>query len=196
MKKLAPLLFALGTAWIATSNAEPNSEIPTVDEQALKMEARDITQQYAHSLQKTLKASIMTSGPASAIKACQVHAPGISAQTAQLTGWEVRRTSNKVRNPGNRPDIWEVAVLSNFEKKIKKGAPIENLEHSEVVNLNGKPVYRYMKAIPVKNLCLNCHGPHIAGPVKSAIKNLFPTDQATGYREGELRGAFSLKKAL
>lgn len=175
------------------SFAEPASK---ADENTLAQEARSITKEYATALKRTLQATIMTSGPASAIRTCNVHAPGISAQTAQLTGWEVQRTSEKIRNPNNRPDIWERSVLNNFKKRLQKGTPVSKLEHYEIVTENGQPVFRYMKGIAVQNLCLNCHGPHVSGPVKEAIGNLFPTDQAIGYREGDLRGAFSLKKKL
>lgn len=197
MRFLAIALFSLGTAISFTAHADSSPITPpAVDEDALAERARSITQQYAGALKKTLQATIMTSGPASAIHTCKVHAPGISAQTAQLTGWEVSRTSDKLRNPNNQPDLWETNVLKTFKEKASKGAPIKNLEHYAVVMNNGKPVFRYMKAIPVQSVCLNCHGTRVGGPVKNAIDNLFPTDRATGYREGDLRGAFTLKRAL
>lgn len=177
-------------------SASPETGNQQAEQQALAAEAREIIKQYAGALQKTLKASIMTSGPASAIKTCNVHAPGISQQTAALTGWEISRTSEKVRNPAHRPNQWEAEVLRDFARKAGNGAAIGSLEHFAVIKENGQPVFRYMKAIEVKSLCLNCHGPHVAGPVKDAIDDLYPGDQATGYRDGDLRGAFTLKKPL
>lgn len=165
-------------------------------QEMLASEARGIVKDYANALQKTLKTSIMTSGPASAIKTCNVHAPGISQQTAALTGWQVARTSSKVRNPGHQPSVWETDVLQQFERQAAQGKPITAMEHYEIRNENGAKVFRYMKAIEVQGVCLNCHGPHVAGPVKSAIDDLYPSDKATGYREGDLRGAFSLSKQL
>ncbi len=178
-----------------SASAAPSQSVPATPD-ALATEARQIVQEYAGALQKTLKATIMTSGPASAIKTCNVHAPGISQQTAALTGWEVARTSKKLRNPAHQANSWENSVLSDFEKRASGGTPVEKLEHYEIREENGQQVFRYMKAIEVKNLCLNCHGPHVSGPVKTAVDDLYPTDQAVGYREGDLRGAFTLKKVL
>lgn len=186
---LLPLNVVFADTTITVPASGNNSE-------TLAAEARDIVKQYAGALQKTLKASIMTSGPASAIRSCQVHAPGISQQTAALTGWQVARTSEKFRNPNNQPNRWEREVLSDFSRKAEQGTPIGNLEHYEIINENGQATFRYMKAIEVNNLCLNCHGTHVSGPVKEAIRSLFPADQATGYRNGDLRGAFTLKKTL
>ncbi|MCG8669674.1 MAG: DUF3365 domain-containing protein [Pseudomonadales bacterium] len=199
LKNALPISSVTIASAIAAQTTQTNSNLASpvnVDEQALVEQARGITQQYGGALKKTLKATIMTSGPAAAIRTCSVHAPGISEQTAQLTGWQIHRTSNKIRNPNNKPNIWETQVLQQFADKAERGAPIENLEHHQVIMENGKPVFRYMKAIKVQNLCLNCHGTHVSGPVKSAIKNLFPLDNATGYREGDLRGAFTLKLPL
>ena len=189
------LTFLVFLAPLLPAHAADN-QVPASDADALAAEARGIVQEYASALQKTLKATIMTSGPASAIQTCNVHAPGISQQTAALTGWEVSRTSQKLRNPAHQPNTWENRVLSDFKKKAGKGAPLDTMEHYEIRKENGQQVFRYMKAIEVKDLCLNCHGPHVSGPVKAAIDDLYPLDQAVGYREGELRGAFTLKKVL
>ena len=39
-------------------------------------------------------------------------------------------------------------------------------------------------------LCLQCHGEAIAPPVAEKISALYPDDKATGFREGDIRGAF------
>ncbi|MDX1692187.1 MAG: DUF3365 domain-containing protein [Ketobacteraceae bacterium] len=197
MKYLRPFVLLLPLLLNPAITTAASGGTPTgTDKDALAAQAREVVRQYAESLQKTLKATIMTSGPASAVKTCKVHAPGISDQTAALTGWQVARTSDKVRNPAHRPNRWEAEVLQEFSRKARAGIPVEQLETYDVVQENGQPVFRYMKAIEVKNLCLNCHGPQVSGPVKAAIDDLYPGDQATGYRLGDLRGAFTLRKPL
>jgi hypothetical protein len=47
-----------------------------------------------------------------------------------------------------------------------------------------------MKAIPTGGLCLACHGETIDPAVAGKIAELYPEDKATGFREGDLRGAF------
>ena len=39
-------------------------------------------------------------------------------------------------------------------------------------------------------MCLQCHGQSIAPDVREKLSGLYPEDKATGYREGDIRGAF------
>jgi hypothetical protein len=39
-------------------------------------------------------------------------------------------------------------------------------------------------------MCLGCHGKNIAPEVQAKLDELYPEDQATGFSEGDLRGAF------
>lgn len=52
--------------------------------------------------------------------------------------------------------------------------------------------FRYMKAIPTKGLCLTCHGEALTEPVKATLAELYPEDKATGFKVGDIRGAFSI----
>ena len=102
----------------------------------------------------------------------------------------------QIRNPNNRADAWEQKTLQEFSQKASKSAPINGLEKTTIMNINGKKSFRYMKAIPVGKACLTCHGSKISGQVATVINDRYPEDQATGYKEGELRGAFSLFKII
>ncbi len=44
--------------------------------------------------------------------------------------------------------------------------------------------------------CTVCHGTQLAPAVQEALAARYPSDQATGYGVGELRGAFTLRKPL
>ena len=58
--------------------------------------------------------------------------------------------------------------------------------------------FRYMKAIPVQDVCLKCHGTDEARaqPAKDALAADYPHDKATGYTLGQLRGAVTIKRPL
>ena len=174
---------------LAESTQEP-------DLNQLEQEAKAITMAFGKELKTVLQGTIMAAGPVEAIKVCRTSAPGIANRLSQEQGWDVARTSQKVRNPDNAPDAWEQKILAQWQDKIARGAPVQNMKASELVTENGVTVYRYMSAIPTGNMCLNCHGSSIAGPVLNTIHDLYPNDQATGFKEGELRGAFSLKKSF
>jgi hypothetical protein len=51
---------------------------------------------------------------------------------------------------------------------------------------------RPLIAVPV---CLNCHGPGetINPEVRKVLSARYPEDQATGFQDGDLRGAISVK---
>lgn len=66
-------------------------------------------------------------------------------------------------------------------------------EISGWVEEQGGAAFRYMRAIPTGGVCLACHGSDIAPEVKAAIAAAYPQDQATGFKMGQLRGAFSIR---
>ncbi len=53
-----------------------------------------------------------------------------------------------------------------------------------------------MKAIPIQEPCMLCHGEVLSSAVKEKINDLYPQDQATGYTLGQIRGAFTIKISL
>ena len=108
----------------------------------------------------------------------------------------VGRTSLKVRNSTNADDDWELAVLKQFDARKAQGEPADKLEFFEVTDHGGQKTFRYMKAIPTAALCLNCHGETLSPEVDAKLKELYPNDQARGYKEGDLRGAFTLAKPV
>lgn len=67
---------------------------------------------------------------------------------------------------------------------------------AEVVEEKGHKVFRMMKAIPTTEVCTKCHGETLAAPVAAKLDELYSADQARGYKVGDQRGAFTLKKRL
>ena len=112
------------------------------------------------------------------------------------SGWDVGRTSLKLRNPANAPDAWELAVLNSFEERKSAGEDPQNIAKAEVVEQDGRKVFRFMKAIPTAELCLNCHGSELKPEVVEALNTHYAADQATGFKLGDIRGAFTLSKPL
>ncbi len=158
-------------------------------------QARAISAAFAGKLKGELVGAMKVDGPVKAIEVCNVAAPAIAAD-ASANGWAVARTSLKTRNPKNAPDAWEKRVLEEFDAAKSKGAEAAKLEHFEVVEKNGARTFRFMKAIPVAEPCLTCHGEAVKEPVKARLAELYPDDRATGYKLGDIRGAFTLSKPL
>lgn len=172
------------------------SAVNAADVNALQGEAATVVKAFGGPLKKALVGGMKSAGPVSTIGICNEKAPGIAMAAAVSTGWEVGRTSLKLRNPNNEPDSWELNVLKIFEKRKAAGENPASISFGEVVELDGKKQYRFMKAIGTADVCLNCHGASIVPEVTTKLDGLYPDDQARGYAKGDIRGAFTLKKNL
>ena len=96
------------------------------------------------------------------------------------------------------PDAWEQRALADFAARAAQGEDYQTMARAEVVEEPGGRYFRFMKPIPVQEACLACHGgsKDIDEPVQAKLTELYPNDQAVGYRVGDLRGAFSIKQPL
>jgi len=159
-------------------------------------EAAGIVKQFAGALQGELKTAMRDGGPVNALHVCRDVAPAIATKLARESGWQVRRVSLRVRNPAlGMPDAWEQAQLQAFAGQMQAGASVPLTRFAYVDEPAGRAT-RYMQAIPTQGMCLACHGAVEQQPaeLRAALEELYPHDQATGYRVGQLRGAFSLKR--
>ena len=158
--------------------------------------SRATVKEFMQSLKGELEKGMQEGGPVNAISVCSMTAPGLANTYSARKGWDVGRTSLKVRNPENAPDIWEQAVLQEFEKRKHGGENPAGIEYYEAVEVDGEPVFRYMKAIPTAELCVVCHGSDIDPYVDARLKELYPDDQARGFNAGDIRGAFTITQPL
>lgn len=194
MKKfgLVVLLTTLPLGACTSKNAEETA----VNVEERKQQSVAVIKSFASTLKGELQAAMKEGGPVNAISVCNTVAPAIAAQKSQETGWDVGRTSLKLRNPDNAPDSWEQAVLEAFNERRAAGEDPQTIAFAEVVEQDGGKVFRFMKAIPTGQVCLNCHGENIAEPVKAKLDELYPQDRARGYKQGEIRGAFTITQPL
>lgn len=165
----------------------------TADERALAT-ARAAIKGLGESLREQLMAAIKDGGPKAAIAQCRAIAPAAAAASSKEHGVEIRRTALRVRNPANAPDAWERTALEEFVARMAAGEEAAKLEKAETVSEGGVATLRYAKAIPMAaEPCVLCHGPSIDPALAAEIVRLYPEDQATGFKAGDLRGAFSVR---
>lgn len=151
---------------------------------------------FGTSLKSELQAAMKAGGPVDAIAVCNEKAPAIAAERSAEHDLTLGRTSLRLRNLDNVPDAWERTVLEDFEKRRAAGADPATLVRSEVVESDGRREFRFMKAIPTATVCLACHGSTIEPAVAAKLDTLYPEDQARGFAEGDLRGAFTVRQPL
>jgi hypothetical protein len=167
------------------------------DAKKMRDEARQIAQKFIKSLGGELRREMDASGPLRSILVCKFYAPEVASSLSRETGWRVSRVSLKTRNPAlGYPDIWEQKVLAEFDQRVAKGEPAANLEFAEIVSEPQGKVFRYMKALPVQDVCLNCHGKseNISNEVRYQLSKDYPHDRGVGYSVGEVRGAVTVKR--
>lgn len=169
------------------------------DVAALTAETKQTVLPVIPKVVAAMQETITAKGAAEAIPVCKELAPALILEKRQETGWDIRRVSLKARNAGRgTPDLWEARQLADFNIRAANGEKIDSLEKGEIVSIDGKPFFRYMKALPTGDVCLKCHGPVDAldASLKARLAESYPHDQATGYAKGEIRGALTVKRRL
>ncbi len=107
-----------------------------------------------------------------------------------MTGHKLKQTSLKLRNPANAPDEWEEKALKILHSS--KGSKV--VDFGEILEVNGERIYRYIKPIYTGKACLECHGEkdEIKPAIRQFLERKYPSDQAFGYKEGDIRGGISI----
>lgn len=169
------------------------------DLDALKSETRQKALPVLPKVAGMMKETVVAEGTVAAIPVCKEKAPQLLRALSAETGWDVRRVSLKTRNPQRgTPDVWEARQLADFNIRAANGEKVETLETGEIVSEHGKPVYRYIRAIPAGDVCLACHGAAdtLDAPLREQLARHYPDDRATGYTKGQIRGALTVKRPL
>ncbi|MEQ1638779.1 MAG: DUF3365 domain-containing protein [Methylococcales bacterium] len=156
------------------------------DKAALTEKAKTAVQTLGATLKSELEVAMKAGGPLNALSICNTKALEIASKVSLGQGLQVSRVSLKNRNPGNAANDWQIKVLNDFETRKVAGEDPTTLSYTEMVG----DEFRFMKAIPTGNVCLGCHGTNISPAVTAKLAELYPLDKATGYKEGDLRGAF------
>ncbi|WP_288370048.1 DUF3365 domain-containing protein [uncultured Algoriphagus sp.] len=144
-------------------------------------------------LMGSLQKAIAEKGVPGAIEFCNVQALPILKEVGDKYGVEVRRASNRYRNPADQPTEMELRYLETYEYDVENGNELApNLQ-----KLNGGEELLYTKAIVIPGgLCLNCHGEpgkEINEETLQKLNELYPEDKAKGHQIGDLRGMWSIK---
>jgi len=141
-------------------------------------------------LGKTLLGAIQSKGTEGAVTFCNERALRITDSMAVHLKANIKRVSDKNRNPNNAANTQELTYIQEAKTALKeKGSAAP-----KVFEKDNKMIGYY--PIVTNNMCLQCHGT----PVKdvnskalSKINALYPNDKATGYAANELRGIWVIE---
>ncbi len=186
---ITALIFGLAGCSEQASQVNDGSE----DLARLSVQAKSTVQAFGSELQAELQAGMAAGGPLRAMDVCNIKAPQLAESVSAAQGMAVKRVSLKPRNAETGvANTWQTAVLNDFEVRKAQGELADDLVYAQIVESE----FRYMHAIATKPVCLACHGQSLAPSVTAKLAELYPHDLATGYREGDLRGAFVVTQKL
>jgi len=120
---------------------------------------------------------------------CSANALNITDSISGLGDFKISRVALKNRNPNNKLNEQEKKLFAEIESAHIKGEDVKG----ELIEESGHEVY--YKPIFVKGLCLACHGSEeqIGEDNLRIITDLYPSDKATGFEMGDLRGFWKIQ---
>jgi len=180
-------------AQTALADNDKSTAAAAIDKAALVDEAKSAVMALGGPLKTQLQAALKTGGPAEAVEICHKIAPQLARSVSAEKGVDITRVSLKNRNAEmGVPNAWQAEVLNDFEARKQAGEDPKTISYAEIVDNQ----FRFMKAVPTAAVCLNCHGSDLKPEVTAKLNEWYPNDKATGYQEGDIRGAFVVTKNL
>lgn len=168
-----------------------NQQKNTVDEKVIdtaSLIARGDS--IATGVEGVLMANVMQTmklgGSVYAVTFCNERAMPLTDSLSKKYNCEIKRVSDKYRNPANKPTETELEIWKNISS-APAVTPIISTENGHTVYY--KPIKIAMPA------CLKCHGTpgvDIDAKTLEIIQQKYPDDMATGYKEGDLRGMWKI----
>lgn len=157
--------------------------------------SKNSSKELLTTLKSSLDSALATGDTKAAVETCSVIGQSIAKGISDKNNISIKRVSLKNRNPNGKPDSFEKESLIEFDNLKNSNTLKPSHETFSIVNENGVKYFRYMKPIVTAKTCLQCHGnpEQIKEEVKSTLLKNYPKDLATGYKEGDVRGAVSVK---
>jgi hypothetical protein len=151
----------------------------TPEETDFAARGAEVLRPFKAQLMSELKGGL-EEGVGEAIVVCSIRAPHL-AEAAGSDTVAVGRTSHKLRNRENAPREWVAPLLEEYVSGVRK--------EPAVVEFPGGGA-GYVEPIRVASTCLVCHGESIDAKVAGRIREIYPDDEAVGFRSGDFRGLF------
>lgn len=171
---------------IISCNKKSSEETIVISE-----DVKETLQKYALEtkgvLGKNLMNAINNQGTEKAIEFCSTKAIVLTDSMGTAFDATLKRVSDNPRNPLNKANQNETAFINELKIKISKGEKLT----PKFTESDGK-ITAYFP-IETNAICLQCHGSKnldIKPNVLKKIAQLYPKDQATGYKENQIRGIF------
>ena len=144
---------------------------------------------FAMQTQKVLAENLMneinTKGTVHALTFCSAKAITLTDSMALALNVQLKRVSDKARNPNNKANKKEAAYITKSKEFLARGEIVK----PKMAETNGKMVGYY--PIITNQICMQCHGnqdTEVLPETLSEIESLYPDDKGIDYEINELRG--------
>ena len=166
------------------------SKLTTEEKENYSNKGVEIAKASFKQLSTQLTIQMKEGGPGLAIPFCNTQASPLIQQLEEKYSVVIKRTSDKIRNPNNEATSRELEIIKAYKNKV-----ISNEKLSPVVELDKNNSKHFYAPIVLKSNCIVCHGKlgeNVTEKTNSLLKSLYPGDLAVDYKEGDLRGIWSI----
>jgi hypothetical protein len=131
---------------------------------------------------RELASELASGGPGDAIRVCHLSATSLIYRLGREEGIAAGRTAARLRTPANAPRPWAAPIVKQYANA--KAASVDGFvaDLGDKVGVMGPVVHRAV--------CSSCHGVEekLDPRVRGELKERYPADRATGFKDGDLRG--------
>jgi len=201
MKKLV-LILLIASLWSCQNEPKKETEEqkaqteqketkPAFDKKVYKMKGKKIAMSTFKLFKGKIESVGKVKGLHEAVNFCNENAKKMTDSIGKLNHVSMQRTSHKLRNSKNKPNVDQLAVINNY-----LDAQEGHKELTPMVMKDDEGFVHFYAPIKLKKKCLQCHGKpgeEINEKVLEIIKKNYPNDKATGFRENEFRGIWDIK---
>ena len=166
------------------------SELTKEEKENYSNKGVEIAKASFKKLSTQLTIQMKEGGAELAIPFCNTQASPLIKQLEGKYSVDIKRTSDKIRNSKNAATPRELEIINNYKNLLDNGDKL-----APVVELDKNNVKHFYAPIVLKSNCIVCHGKpgeDVAVKTNSLIKSLYPDDMAVGYKDGDLRGIWSI----
>ena len=172
-----------------------NSESSETNKSVILNEAKILLKETAKQYKNTLIEGLQHNDLKKALKYCNKEVEKLISKDNEKD-YSIKRVSLRPRNKNNYPTLYEKEILEKFNKLSLIDNKDLALEHSDIIKDENNNKFVYVKAIRIKEVCLNCHGSNINDDLKKEIQKLYPDDKAINYKLNDIRGAFVMYRNI
>ena len=185
------LLGALMCLWVASPRAQAAHEWPTYPIKEAPAALRPaiehgdlIILSIQNAVLSELTRELTEQGPAGAIQVCHISATSVIYGIGREEGVAAGRTSARLRTPSNAARPWAAPIVARYAD-----GPVAGVD-GFAVDLGNR--VGIMRPIAHRAVCSPCHGraDQLTPRVRAELKDRYPKDRATGFKDGDLRGWF------